>query len=249
MSCHTSLRCNLGAPRWFKPTKAEEVAYTVPDSERAKFEMIHSFTKDEGDFSQVRKTIQEGDVVAFRMTAKEKRDGIFHGNVKAVSYIIMKYAHLAIAVKDPQHPDRLLLYTSQGARGPNTIDTIADLEQHSIDVYRLDRWKQFDIVRLREFVAVSLKKANKVFAYNFVGMVGIYSNCMEPHNQKEIGNDYLCSTAVAAALHYAGLNLDAVRCCEALNMVSPLRVVTSSGRMMSASEMTADHSGVSCRSF
>lgn len=241
-SCHTSLRCNLGAPRWIKPTKGEATVHTVSEEKRAKFELVRSFTKGDKDFRQVRSVIQEGDVITFRMTEKEKRDGILHGNVKAVSYMIYRYAHMAIAVRDPNNPDELLLFTSQGARGPNTMDGLDELENHTIDIYRLNRWRQMDMVRLREFVSTSLRKANKVFGYNFVGMVGIWSNCLEPHIPSEIGDDYLCSTAVAAALHYAGLNLDAVRCCEAFNMISPWRVVTSTGRMMSRSEMiTSPH--------
>lgn len=241
-SCHNSMRCDLGAPRWIKPTKGEATAHTVPREKRAHFDLVRSFTKGDKDFAQVRSLIQEGDVIAFRMTKKEKRDGILHGDIKTVSYLVYSYAHLAITVRDPNHPDELLLFTSQAARGPNIMDGLDELENHTIDIYRLNHWRQMDRVRLREFVDISLKKANKVFGYNFVGMVGVWSNCLEPHIPSEVGDDYLCSTAVAAALHYAGLDLDAVRCCEALNMISPLRVVTSTGRMMSHSEMiTSPH--------
>lgn len=233
VSCHHSVRCNLGPPRWIKPTEAEVTACAVPEGKRTKFDLVASFTKGGEGFNSVRSTIQEGDVIAYRMTEKEKRDGILHGNVKAVSYMMMKYAHLSIAVRDPENHNKLRLYTSQGARGPNIIDDLNELERHSIDVYRVDRWEQLDVARLREFVETSLKKANKIFGYNFVGMVGIWSNHLEPRRKRDIGDDYLCSTAVAAALHYSGLDLDAVRCCEAFNMVSPLRVVTSTGRIVS----------------
>ncbi|MBT8037683.1 MAG: hypothetical protein KJO21_09075 [Verrucomicrobiae bacterium] len=238
-SCHSSLRCNLGAPRWIKPTHGEVSASKLPEEKRAKFEMVRSFTKGEKGFEQVRRGIQEGDVVAFRMTGREKRHGILHGDVRTVSYMLLKYAHLAIAVRDPDDPSQLRLFTSQGARGPNTRDGLDELKHHTIDIFRLNQWQQLDLVRLREFVATVKRKANKVFAYNFVGMVGIWSNCLEPHSPSEIGDDYLCSTAVAAALHYAGLDLDAVRCCEALNMISPWRVVTSTGRMISPAERAA----------
>lgn len=241
-SCHGSLRCDLGAPRWIKPTKGEVSSHTVPREKRAHFDLVCSFTKGDKGFAQVRRVIQEGDVIAFRMTNKEKRDGILRGNLKTVSYMVYSYAHLAITVRDPDRPDALLLFTSQAARGPNTMDGLDELENHTIDIYRLNRWRQMDRVRLREFVAISLRKANKVFGYNFAGMVGLWSNCLEPHIPSEVGDDYLCSTAVAAALHYAGLDLDAVRCCEALNMISPWRVVTSTGRMMPHSEMvTSPH--------
>ena len=239
-SCHTCVRCNLGAPRWIKPTEAELTACNVPTGKRAKFDIIASYTKGAENFEAVRKTIQVGDLVAVRMTEKEKRDGVKHGSVKAVSYMVMKYAHMAIVVKDPKDPKVLCLYTSQGARGPNIEDGLDELELHTIDIYRLDLWKQLDMVRLNEFVVTSLKKKNKIFGYNFIGMVGIWSNYLEPKSPKDIGDDYLCSTAVAAALHYAGLDLDAVRCCEAFNMISPLRVVTSTGRMMVPEKMMVD---------
>lgn len=246
VSCHTSVRCNLGAPRWIKPTEAELTACNVPTGKRAKFDLIASYTKGSGNFNTVRKTIQEGDVIAFRMTEKEKRDGVSHGDVRTVGYMVMKYAHLAIVVKDPKDPKVLRLYTSQGARGPNILDGLDELEIHTIDIYRLDRWRQLDMVRLSEFVEISLKKKNKIFGYNFIGMVGIWSNYLEPKSPKEIGDDYLCSTAVAAALHYSGLDLDAVRCCEAFNMISPLRVVTSTGRIMPPDKMVADERQSTC---
>jgi hypothetical protein len=40
--CHTSLRCNLGAPRWIKPTKVEATVHTVPDEKRAWFELMRN---------------------------------------------------------------------------------------------------------------------------------------------------------------------------------------------------------------
>ncbi|MCP5537338.1 MAG: hypothetical protein H7A51_14040 [Akkermansiaceae bacterium] len=241
------MRCNLGPPRWIKPTKAEVAACALPKGKRARFDLIAGHTKGDSGLNDVCKVIQEGDLVAFRMTDKEKRDELLHGNIKAVSYLMMQYAHLSIAVKDPDNPRALRLYTSQGARGPNILDTLDELAHHSFDVYRLDRWKQLDMVRLREFVHRSINKKNKIFSYNFVGMVGIWSNCLEPHTPSEIGDDYLCSTAVAAALHYSGLDLDAVRCCEALNMVSPLRVVSSTGRIMPRREMLAPNHRESCQ--
>lgn len=238
-SCHTSVRCNLGAPRWVKPTEAELTAGEVPEGKRAKFNLVASYNKGGQGLEKVLRTIQEGDVIAYRMTGREKRGGLLRGNVKAVSYLLMKYAHLSIVVKDSDLPSPLRLYTSQGARGPNILDGLDELEHHSFDVYRVDRWRELDMIRLREFVDTSLKKANRIFGYNFIGMVGIWSNYLEPHSKKEVGDDYLCSTAVAAALHYSGLDLDAVRCCEVFNMVSPERVVTSTGRMMSPVEMKA----------
>ncbi|MBT8044846.1 MAG: hypothetical protein KJO79_07840 [Verrucomicrobiae bacterium] len=236
------MRCDLGAPRWIKPTAAEVKAHTHSGEKRTNFTRIASFTKGDSGFKDVRNKIQEGDVVAFRMTSKEKRNGLLHGNIKTFSYILLKYAHMAIVVRDPDDPAVMRLYTSQGARGPNIIDDIDHLEHHTIDVYRLNHWRQLDLNRLREFVSTSVQKKNKIFAYNFIGMVGIYSNHLEPHTPSEIGDDYMCSAAVAAALHYAGLDLDAVRCCEVFNMVSPLRVITSTGRIIPSQKMvTATH--------
>lgn len=238
-SCHTCLRCNLCAPRWIEQTGRESKAHEVPEEKQAKFELVARHIKGGEEFDRIRCQIREGDVIAIWMTDKEKRHGLLRGNIKVLSYMIMPYAHLAIAVKDTGKGEELRQFTSQGMRGPNTLDDLRKLERQTFDIYRIDKHGQLDLERLREFVQVVQKKANRLFAYNFVGMVGILSNHLEPLTPDEIGDDYLCSTAVAAALHYSGLDLDAVQCCEVLNMISPKRVVTSTGRMMTRSEMEA----------
>lgn len=230
VSCHRmDTPCRIGAPRWIKPTRAETTAHKVPEKDRARFQVIAQHKRHTGDPNDILRLIQEGDVFAFRMTKREKKDGLLHGSVRTFGYVIMKYAHLAIAVRDPNHPDQLRLYTSQALRGPNLLDDLGELKKHSFDIYRLNKANRLDMRRLREFAAISAEKTNKWYGYNFFGMLGIWSNQLEPQSPSDIGDDYICSTSVAAALHYAGLDLDRVRCCEAFNLISPWRVVKSGG--------------------
>ena len=231
-SCHQMNKpCRVGVPYWIKPTEDEVTACNVPIENRANFEMIATHSLDNGNPDSLIGTIREGDVLAFRMTDQQKKDGMLQGSVRTFGYAIMKYAHLAIAVRDPKNPSELRLYTSQALRGPNLLDDLGELKKHSFDVYRLDQVDRLNMERLREFAAVSAEKTNKWIGYNFLGMLGIWSNQLEPEQVEDIGDDYICSTSVAAALHYAGLDLDGVRCCEALNMISPWRVVKSGGRI------------------
>ncbi len=227
--------CHRGAPRWIKPTKEEREAHKVPVKDRARFQLIGSHTKGTGDPNHLIGVVREGDVVAYWMTGRQKRKEILKGNVRASLYFILRYAHLAVAVRK-QNDEKLRLYSSEALRGPNMLDDLSDMKDYSFDVYRLDKADRLDLKRLREFTAVSVAKSNKWIGYNFLGMLGIWSNMLEPESQSDIGNDYICSTSVAAALHYSGLDLDRVRCCEALNMISPKRVLMSQGRLFKPGE-------------
>lgn len=228
--CHRmDTPCRLGAPRWIKPTRAEATAHMVPEKDRARFQLVAEHSKHTGNPDRLIGMIQEGDVLAFRMTKQQKKDGLLSGSVRTFGYVIMKYAHLAIAVRDSN--GELRLYTSQALRGPNLLDELGELKKHSFDIYRLDKIDRLDMRRLREFAAISAQKTNKWYGYNFLGMLGLWSNQLEPQSPSDIGDDYICSTSVAAALHYAGLDLDRVRCCEMLNLISPWRVVKSAGRI------------------
>lgn len=231
-SCHRlDTPCSLGAPRWIRPTKAERQEHKVPERDRAHFRMVATHSKHTGNPDRLIGTIREGDVLAFRMTRRQKKHGLLHGSVRTFGYFIMKYAHLAIAVRDPADPGQLRLYTSEALRGPNLLNDLGELRNHSFDVYRLDKAHRLDLRRLREFAAISSQKTNRLFGYNFLGMLGIWGNFLEPQSPSDIGDDYICSTSVAAALHYAGLDLDRVRCCEALNLISPWRVIKSGGTL------------------
>ena len=67
-------------------------------------------------------------------------------------------------------------------------------------------------------------------------MFGIWSDKLEPETKEDIDDDYMCSTSVAAALHYAGFDLDRVRCCEAFSLISPSYVLNSGGRIYQPGE-------------
>ena len=63
-------------------------------------------------------------------------------------------------------------------------------------------------------------------------MFGLWNSNLTPAQPDEIGHDYICSTAVVAALYYAGLELDAVRNWGYLDLCSPKQVVSSRGRIL-----------------
>lgn len=228
--------CQLGAPRWVKPTKAERVSHTIPKKDRARFQLVATHTKHKGDPDRLLDIIEEGDVLAFRMTLRQKKDQILRGNVRTFGYFLMKYAHLAVAIRDMDNPKQLRLYSSEAFRGPNLLDELGELRNHSFDVYRLNQADRLDIGRLREFANISAGNTNKWLGYNYFGMLGIWSNQLEPESPSDIGDDYICSTSVAAALHYAGFDLDRVRCCEALNLISPWRVIGGGGSIYKLGE-------------
>ena len=60
-------------------------------------------------------------------------------------------------------------------------------------------------------------------------MFGLWNSGIEPSHPEEIGQDYICSTVVVAALHYAGIKLDAVNRGGLLDLISPAQVVKSDG--------------------
>ncbi|MBT7958541.1 MAG: hypothetical protein HN759_04330 [Akkermansiaceae bacterium] len=232
MSCHPmGTPCHIGAPRWVIPTKAERQYHNVPEKDRARFQLVATHSKYSKDSNYLLDIIKEGDVFAFRMTRREKKDTLLKGSIRSLGYFMMKYAHLAIAVRDENNPDQLRLYTSEAFRGPNLIDELGVITNYSFDVYRLDKSDRLNMHRLREFAFISANKTNKWFGYNFLGMLGIWSNMLEPVSISDIGDDYICSTSVAAALHYAGLDLANVRCCEVFNLISPWLIISSQGRL------------------
>ena len=142
---------------------------------------------------------------------------------------MLTHGHLAIVIKDPKDSNKLIIYTAHPFKGPHTDLDIESLADKSWDTYRLDQWDRIDKPRFYEFVDLSIKKAGNWAGYDFTGMFGLWNTGVEPSHPEEIGNDYICSTMIVAALHYSGLKLDAVNRDGLLDIISPGQVVRSEG--------------------
>ena len=182
--------------------------------------------------------LQEGDVIAYRMSQREVRSAILKGHLSKVGYSALTYGHLAILV-DMQE-DQLLLLSSQSFKGPNTQESILTLKDHHWDAYRLDKPDCINKMRLHEFVVEAQKKAGKWYGNDFSGMFGLWNSNLKPDSPEKIGHDYICSTVVVAALYYSGIQLDAIQRHGFLDLVSPKQVVTSKGIIIPIPEVEID---------
>src|SRR3954471_19080200 len=114
--------------------------------------------------------LREGDVIAYRLPPSEARREIAHGHLNVIGYRVLKYGHLAIVVRDPDHPERLCLFSSESFKGPNTGEGLETLGKHHWDAFRLDRWDRVDTRRITEFVRLARDKAGHWYGYDFSGM-------------------------------------------------------------------------------
>jgi len=218
------------AMRWVeKPVYSEDMK-DVPEEKRLHFDKAGGYTEGDEGFAEVKKTLREGDVIAYRMSGKESRSDLAKGRLNSVGYKILDYGHLAILTY-VEGNETLKLLSSQAFKGPNTEEDVDTLEEHSFDVYRLNRWDKVDIDRFHEFVEKSKEKAGTWIGYDFSGMFGVWNSNLRPKEAKAIGHDYICSTVVAAALYYAGADMKVSARAGWLDLVSPRQVVMSHGRL------------------
>jgi hypothetical protein len=217
-----------------KAAAADVVAFTrVLEYDRA---------SGEAPFAALQPQLREGDLVAYYLPANQARKEILQGDVNKIGYRLLKYGHLAIVVADPARQGELRLFSSQSFKGPNTDEALATLREHCFHVYRLDQWQRVNVSRLREFVTLAHAKAGNWMGYDFSGMFGLWNSNLKPDQPKKIGHDYICSSVVAAALYYAGVELDAVQRGGIGDLVSPQQVVSSKGRLIAtpAIELVAE---------
>lgn len=186
--------------------------------------------------AEVTTSLREGDVIAYRMGAWEARKDILLGDVAKIGYRLFKYGHLAIVARDPADISRLRIFSSQSFRGPNVREGLDTLEDHHFDVYRLEHAERVDWTRLTEFVDVAIKKAGNVLGYDFSGMFGLWNSNLKPTKPEEIGHDYICSTVVATALYYTGVDMNVSSRHGALDIVTPLQVVEGRGHFVRPAE-------------
>lgn len=199
----------------------------------AKFELVASYQKGDKNFNQIKNNIREGDVVAFWMSREETRTGLFNVRISALAYVTLEYGHSAIVVKLPGREPPLRLFSSLPQIGSHFSGGLEELKEKNFLVLRLDRWNEMDAERLREFANTARARSDQGFSYDYMAAAGIWNNYLKPREKHEIRGSYTCSTSVAAALHYAGLDLTNVRRCSLFQIVSPKKVFTSTGRIIS----------------
>jgi hypothetical protein len=79
------------------------------------------------------------------------------------------------------------------------------LQYTSCQVYRLRDRSFLDLARLNEFAGIACRR---VTGYSFGGWFGINGQ-MAPDSEADLSLKYTCSNFVAAAYHYAGVQLSA----------------------------------------
>ena len=216
--------------RWAEKPSPDGPSKDAAPADRTKFVPVCSFDRRQAHtFDTRRNNLREGDLIAYWMTKQEASDAIERGQLNKVGYGMLSHGHLAILVKDTNDKNKLRLFSSQSFKGPNIDEDIDSLANHSWDVYRLDKWNRVDKGRFYEFINLSIEKAGNWQGYDFTGMFGLWNSGIEPSHPEEIGQDYICSTVVVAALHYAGIKLDAVNRGGLLDLISPAQVVKSDG--------------------
>lgn len=227
------------ALRWIEKPARHGASHKAKPADRTRFIPVTSFDLQQpADFTNKAAELREGDVIAYWMKKQEATRAVSKGELNKVGYGILSYGHLAILVKDPHNPGKLLLFSSQSLKGPNTDEGIETLCDHSWDAYRLDQWERVNKRRLYEFIAHSKQRAGNWSGYDFSGMFGLWNSNLEPDSPEAIGRDYICSTIVVAALYYSGLKLDAVKRAGLLDLVSPKQVVTSRGCIIPLPDVT-----------
>ncbi len=237
VGCALICGCAHGRPegawalRWIEHPAADGPSTRAAPEDVTSFAQVATYdhTTDAARAPEITGGLAEGDVIAYWMSTTEARFKVLTGRLNAIGYRLFVYGHLAIVVADPDHAGQLRLFSSESFRGPNCDEGLATLAGHSFDVYRLDRWDRVDRGRLHDFVRLVRAKANHWYGYDFSGMFGLWNSALSPGRPRDIGHDYICSTVVVAALHYAGIALDAVRHDGFGDICTPKQVVSSRG--------------------
>jgi len=224
-SCSSNRR-GVEVLRWAEKPVYAEALKNVPVDRQLHFEKVGTYYEGKPGFEEIRKTLREGDVIAYHMGTWEARKAILKGKLTRAGYRLLGYGHLAILTGQT---GELRLFSSQSFKGPNTLEGDETLEDHSFDVFRLNRWAKVDQKRFHEFVVKSQEKAGNWIGYDFSGMFGLWNSNLSPDTAEEIGHDYICSTIVAAALYYAGADMKVSNRKGLLDLVSPKQVVASHG--------------------
>ena len=234
-------KADLFLLRWMETPAWNGPSTQAKPEDRTEFLPVSSFDKDRHDdqsWPAVRQNLKEGDMIAYKTeTWKAVIEVFFKGGLNRFGYMLFKYGHMAIVVKDPNDENRLRLLSSWSLKGPNILEDLDTMKYHSWDSYRLNQWDRVDKKRFYEFVSIVRQKAESWTGYDFSGMFGLWNSNLQPSKPEEIGLSYTCSTVILAALYYAGVELDAYQRYGIADIVTPLQVVSSKGRIVPVPEV------------
>jgi len=226
---------------WVEEPAHNDSPVFAKGEDKTEFLKVYSFDKKQNNKSwrAVRQNIQEGDLIAYRMGKWEARKNIFlKARINQIGYRLFKYGHLAIAIRESQDENTLLLLSSQAFKGPNIREDIDTLRNYSWDVYRLNQWDRVNRKRFYEFVDLVRQKAGNWNGYDFRGIFGLWNSNLRPNGPQDVSRTYSCSTVILAALHYAGVKLDAFHRHGIADIITPLQIVRSKGRIVPLPEIT-----------
>lgn len=223
--------------KWMeKPARNGPSTLAKPE-DRTEFRRVVSFDHREYNdksWQAVKNILEEGDLIAYKEDKWEARTKIFlKGELNKIGYRLFKYGHAAIVVRDPDDGRTFRLLSTQSFKGPNIREDIDTLKYYSWDSYRLNRWDRVDKKRFYEFIDLVQKKAGTWYGYDFSGMFGLWNSNLNPSSPEDVGYEYMCSTVIVAALYYAGVELDASQRHGVLDIITPLQLVRSTGRVIS----------------
>ncbi len=231
--------------RWIEAPGTSPSTLSARPEDRVKFVPVCSWDDDAqppGGLTTAIAQLREGDVIAYRMNEWEAEKAILTGKLNTIGYRLYAYGHLGMVVQDAQRGPELRMFSSQSFTGPNTDEDLSSLEHHRWDAFRLDQWPRIDRDRLHEFVRVAKAKGGHWDGYDFAGMFALRNSRLDPEQPQDVGRDYICSTTVLAAYHYAGVSLDAAYRAGVIphpgdqhhgmgDLVTPKQVVASEGHI------------------
>ena len=232
-------------PSWLQRAWGPTPSRLAKREDRMSFKRIASYRRYEGrqGLKEKIRHIQEGDLIAASLGKIESsRDVIFRQRMNFIAYTVLDYGHLDIVIRDPDGSGELVLFTCTTKEGVNTQRRLTDLGNRDWDIFRLNDWDRVDHERLYEFAKLGLERGQNDETYDNFSAIGFRNANLKPKSRDDIGGGYICSTVVAAALHYAGVELDNTRNSAYVDLVSPKQVVTSKGRYFNPRERLANSS-------
>ncbi len=230
-------------PGWIQRAFVPRPSRLAEPGDRLEFKRVARFRRQTGEEGLQKKTtlLQEGDLVAARLGKIEAGTDFFLKWKKyAAGYTFLKYGHLDLVIRDPGGGDELVLFTCNGTEGVNIKRQLKDLGSRDWDVYRTKDWSRIDKERLLEFLRISIVQEKGGESYGDLSSLGFGNANLKPRTQEDIGGGYTCSTVIAAALYYAGMELDKTRGSSHIDLVTPKQIVTSKGRFFTVPNSEAN---------
>ena len=230
-------------PSWIQRAFVPRPSRLAEPADRLEFECVARFRRQSGEAGLEKETalLKEGELIAARLGKLQAGSDLFlRGKKYAAGYTFFKYGHLDLVLRDQDGGGELVLFTCNGTDGVNSKRHLSDLGDRDWDVYRMKDWSRVDRERLFEFVRTCINKGKGAESYDELSALGLRNANLKPRTQEDIRGGYTCSTVIAAALYYAGVELDQTRSSSHIDIVTPKQVVTSKGRFFRASTSEAN---------